>query len=396
MEKQSSLYTVKELLQNDSFLRWKLLRTPEDQLFWENYVRENPQIEESIKEADRIIKTVRLNNYMLSEREAQSIFLSVQNRIQRKKKIKTFCLSLSAVACILLSLLYIDPFISKDILPAPDIVSGILTIPEDEKEIRMITGEGNSLVLEQDADIRYDNEGNIIISGESQEITNLKQETEAVQWNKLIVPKGRRSSLTLADGSRIWINSGSIVEFPNIFEGGKREIKLEGEIYIEVAKDQEKPFYVNTADISVRVLGTRFNISSYNISSYIEDQHSEVVLVEGQVEIVAGKESILLAPDQLASVKNEKIEVKNVNVYDYISWKDGVLRFVSEPLGKILKRLSRYYDIPLSYDSEIENMKCSGKLVLFDDLTDVLMTITNTNPVRFELKTEKEIHISKK
>lgn len=388
-------YTNKELLRNDSFLRWKLFESPEDKIRWEEYVRETPEMSSRIAETEQIIRTiVRLNDYTLTEGESLSISQAIQERLQkrRRKKIRLWSSSVAA-ACVILSFFVLFPSSKEEeqpeTIPVAEVLTNVKT--EESKNIQIIIDEKESVCFDRNTDIKYDEAGDIIVLDENEEVTKIETKDKSIRKNKLIVPKGKRSSLALSDGTKVWINSGSTLEFPHTFAEDKREIFVEGEIYIEVAKEEDRPFFVNTSDVSVKVLGTRFNISSYG-----EDSFSNVVLVEGKVEVSCENEKIILNPDQLVVLKNNNMEVKTVNVYDYISWKDGLLQFKSEPLSLILTRISRYYDVNISYEESIQQLTCTGKLVLFDDIGQVMRTITNTAPVRFEIKNETEISISKK
>jgi len=157
--------------------------------------------------------------------------------------------------------------------------------------------------------------------------------------HKLMVPSGKRSILQLSDGTRMWLNSGTELDFPSKFGGSTREITVKGEIYIEVAEGQ-KPFYVNTSQFRVRVHGTKFNISAYG------DEDNTVVLVEGSVEVVtAGHESTWLSPNEKAAISTGKILKETVNVDEYTGWKDGVLIFDQTPISEVLKKIGRYYNV---------------------------------------------------
>lgn len=396
MKKDPADYTSKQLLEDNSFLRWTLFDTSEDKQYWENYIRENPEMEARVCEAGNMLKVlVRFNDYTLSEEESRSISQAIRNRLLKKKKKKLLLIRTSiAAACVLLVLIRVMFSISEDDQKKPiqsEIVKSEYGVTKDEG-IRMVIGEQDYLHFDRNVDIKYDASGSIIIVDDKQEITKIVSKSiMPIALNTLIVPKGKRSSLLLADGTKIWVNSGTTIDFPAVFNGNKREIKVEGEIYIEVAKDPEKPFVVNASDVSVKVTGTRFNLSSYE-----EDPFSRVVLVEGQVEVSSKSENYLLYPDQLFSLENENVTIAQVDVYDYISWKDGLLQFNSESLSLILQRLSRYYDVSFVFGEEIGDMKCSGKLVLFDDITPVLETISNTLSVRFEVNNNNEILIDKK
>ena len=248
---------------------------------------------------------------------------------------------------------------------------------KDSKDIQLVLANNETIILADDADILYDKQDGIVVNATERIKASKAGIVESV-LNKLIVPKGKRSSLTLADGTKVWVNSGSTLQFPSVFDINKREIWVEGEIYIEVEKDVARPFYVNTSRMQIDVTGTRFNVMAY-----YEDIVQSVVLVEGGVNVNIENEKVSLSPDYILSITGENISTKKINVNDYISWKDGLLQFSDEPLSNILTRLSRYYDIPIVCDDNVKDLKCYGKLVLFEDIESVLKTIYNTIPVTY-------------
>ena len=207
--------------------------------------------------------------------------------------------------------------------------------------------------------------------------------------NTLIVPFGKRTSLTLPDSTQIWLNAGSRVEFPSRFAEGKREIYAEGEVYLEVAKDTERPFTVRTPFYDVRVLGTKFVVSAYKN----ETEHA-VVLAEGTVEVgLQNQLPCRLSPNHKWSVNDRKTKITEVVPYEYFCWKDGVLQFSQETLSTILHRISRYYGVKIDYVPG-EEERISGKLVLFEDVRTVLDNITVILPVTYTIH-DQEIHITK-
>lgn len=167
-----------------------------------------------------------------------------------------------------------------------------------------------------------------------------------------------------------------------MFSDDKREIYIDGEAYLEVAHDATKPFHVKTQQMEVQVLGTSFNICAYH-----EDNQQQVVLVNGKVEIHTqeGKNTILSPNDMLEYDKQGgRINVSEVDALKYITWKNGYYHFVSQPLSNILKRLSRYYDIPIVYDNQVGHLLCSGKLDLSEQMNRVLENLKNATPITIE------------
>ena len=228
-----------------------------------------------------------------------------------------------------------------------------------QKEVQLVLSEQKTLLLEtQKSTIRYDSTAIRINNAEK---TIPKK--EAATFNQLVVPYGKQTTLTLADGTRVWINAGSRLVYPVVFEKQKREIYVEGEIYMEVAHDAEQPFSVHTGKMDVCVLGTKFYISSYGR--------------DRGIRIVPGQQAILDT--------SESLEVREVEAESYISWIHGYLPFDNDPLSNILERLSRYYNCRIECTPEAEALTLSGKLELKDDPAEVLKILSATAPINLQI-----------
>lgn len=373
-------------LQNKSFILWRLFPTGESNLYWKTFIKENPELKEEIEKAIRVLETSRLNPEKHSLEEKQRLFVSIQEGIEKENRLKRFRIygAVSAVACIALILIYFYSEVfnhTKTDLQQVDLLSsGMDSIALKPNEVQLILTNNEVLTLENDTKIQYDEQGGFTVRKENGEVETQKIETKEVAVNTLIVPRGKRSNLVLADGTKVWVNSGTTLKFPAEFEHDKREIWIDGEIYLDVKKNENQPFYVNTSRMVIDVVGTSFNVSAYN-----EDVEHKVVLVEGCVNVNVDSKKTRLQPDQMLTASINDISVKNVNVADFVSWKDGYLQFSNEELSAILTRLSRYYDIPVISEEGIGTMECKGKLVLFDNLEEVLETICKTLPVEYTI-----------
>ena len=293
-----------------------------------------------------------------------------------------------AAASVVLLLLSVSVFLvlNRGGVENQKLAFGTVQADTTHTEVTLIIGDQETVQVEDNALIAYNSD--ITVQSAQKKGKVIKDigncDSSKVTMNTLVVPRGRRSSLLLADGSRIWVNSGSVLRFPSHFDEKQRLIEAEGEIYIEVVK-AKIPFLVKTDKFTVNVLGTKFNISSYT-----DEEESSVVLVEGSVNVCTKKnEQIRLTPNQKLSFLANKNKIETVDVYDYISWKDGMLRFKKETMSNILKRLSRYYNIPIKCTSTVSSRTGSGKLVLFDDIEQVMETFSmlyNTH-YRFESDT---------
>jgi len=253
---------------------------------------------------------------------------------------------------------------------------------DEVKEVTLVVSEKKKVEIANNSKVQYSTETNRIqINAENaDEAAEAEQETAAAiaveaeenNYNQLIVPKGRRSMIVLADGSRIWLNSGTKVVYPTSFNERKRRIFVEGEAYLQVAHDKEKPFVVSTSACDVEVLGTSFNVSAYK-----DAPETSVVLVEGEVDVRdrLARHVRMLPNDRVALNGTSDIQKAKVNVSDYIAWVDGVWILEGKPLKDVLQRLAEYYGKQIYCEPEMEEEPVYGKLYLNDELNKVLKAI---------------------
>ena len=209
--------------------------------------------------------------------------------------------------------------------------------------------------------------------------------------NQIIVPKGRRADITFSDGTKMYVNAGTRVFYPAVFKTDKREILVEGEVYLDVAKDPSRPFIVKTNSFDVKVLGTQFNVCAYK-----EDVSASVVLVNGQVEVNAGKNNkSILSPNQMMKINDKSVDIKEVDVFEYICWKDNMMMLNDRKVGETLDRLSRYYGRNIWYNEEIGNIPISGKLDLRENMEDVINIICQLMFLQYKTDANNNIIISK-
>ena len=377
-------YKVEDYLKDDQFIQWQLLETEEENVFWQSVVDENPDKKETIKEATEIFhQSIRMNDFALPESENQELFNQLSQQIKRNKK-KKILVKISAIAASFLCVISLATtyfiYTQKNILSDTTHISQSI---QADNQIKLIKADATTVFFDEDVDIKYDDKNKMVVNNKENEIiykeeNEEKLENKDLSFNELIVPYGKKSSILLSDGTKIWVNSGSKLKFPSVFDEKKREIAINGEAYLEVASNENQPFYITTSQFIVKVLGTRFNVSAYNDKT--NDFYS-VVLVEGKVSVMLDSSEIKLNPDQLFMLKQDIYSIKQVDVYDYISWKDGLFQFKSQELDFILNKLSRHYNVDITSDHAIRHMKCSGKLVLFENLENVLNTIERTIPI---------------
>ncbi|MFO3727591.1 FecR family protein [Butyricimonas muris] len=203
-------------------------------------------------------------------------------------------------------------------------------------------------------------------------------------YNKLVVPKGGEFHLVLADGSEVWLNADSKLTYPVAFRGNERKVVLEGEAYFKVQRDVEKPFIVASANQQVRVLGTEFNVCAYPDEALVY-----TTLVNGHVAVETGKDTCRLIPGEQAvmSVEKGQLDVREVNVEEYVGWKKNMFVFEEQNLEQIMSKLARWYDVTVFFrNAEAKGIVFKGNLPRYADFYTILNIIEKSSNVTFEVK----------
>lgn len=259
-------------------------------------------------------------------------------------------------------------------------------LPDDEI---VLVKEQGWVQLKDEATVVYDTVGKSDV--EEPQLKGNERETNLDGPDQIIVPKGRRANIVFSDGTKMYVNAETRVIFPPVFATDKREILVDGEVYLEVATDPSRPFVVKTSTMEVKVLGTRFNVCAYRDEPVVS-----VVLVEGRVEVKNGnKDKKVLSPDQMIEFKGEEISIKKVDVFEYICWKDNLMLLNDRKVGEVLNRLARYYGRTILLGEEIGEIPISGKLDLRESLEEVVEIICQSLYLRQETDKEDNIIILK-
>lgn len=212
------------------------------------------------------------------------------------------------------------------------------------------------------------------------------QVEQAIEYNKIIVPRGGEYNLVLADGTSVMINSDSKLSVPDRFEGKERRVRLEGEALFHVAQDVEHPFIVETDGGDVTVLGTVFNVNAYSGEDYVQ-----TTLVEGRVAF-QGKgmtDARTIAPGEQITydVQTNSVNVEKVDTRVYTAWTEGKWIIEGECLEEIMKQLARWYDVTVFYqNAEAKDLVFTGDLEKYNNCNVILDIISMTTNVEFELK----------
>lgn len=300
----------------------------------------------------------------------------------------------SAAACIVILLSVTLYLVRTGKERSPDVSAALLSeefIPHGTPENILLITPTDSIDLQKEATIRYRTDGSVSVNNRTVAAQTGAREAEPV-LNRLIVPNGKKAELALSDGTRIQVNAGSRVIYPAVFGKKSREIAVEGEVFLEVAKDAGRPFIVKVNGFDVKVLGTTFNICAYKT-----DREASVVLVEGKVEVkTARNETVELTPNQLVTITSSGTRRKEVEVNEYICWKDNILWLSGRKAGDVLHKLARYYGNAIVFDPPVGELVLQGKLDLSGTLTDVLDMMSLSLSLEYFIDENNTVTISMK
>ncbi|PKQ62812.1 hypothetical protein BZG02_11490 [Labilibaculum filiforme] len=320
----------------------------------------------------------------LESANKKEVWKQIQAKVKRERRIqlKQQVLKIAAVLIVAISVggfLYTIHETAAKVEP-------VSILPGKNQALLVLSG-GQKYQLSEKVNLE---EKGTQISNSSKELVyrNSTEKPSANQlvYNTIIIPKGGEYKLTLADGTKIWLNSNSKLRYPSQFGTGDRRVQLEGEAFFEVAKDKEHPFIVDVTSVEVKVLGTSFNVNAYN------DQNEIVTtLVEGKVKVnddFRGTSMDLLPNDQLCFNKhNGKVSKRVVDTRLYTAWKDGRFVFENRSLEDIMISLSRWYDVDVFFlTNKVKQLKYTGDVARYDNINNILDMIEITEKVKFTIK----------
>ncbi|HEY0273805.1 MAG TPA: FecR domain-containing protein [Chitinophaga sp.] len=238
----------------------------------------------------------------------------------------------------------------------------------------LVLSDGRAIVLDNYANGQVVNEAGLMITKVEDRsiIYDVKGGAAAAGVNKLITPMGGQYQVTLSDGTKVWLNAASTLEFPAAFTGGERNVTLSGEAYFEVMKNPRQPFKVQARDVNIRVLGTHFNVMAY-----AEEGVVKTTLVEGAVVLNNSRAKALLKPGQqgYTSGHADGFHVDKVNVSPVTAWKTGWFEFDSTSLHTLMGQVARWYDVKVVYEPGVKEDVFFGRIPRSASLSALLKVL---------------------
>ncbi|MGJ8591901.1 MAG: FecR family protein [Aquaticitalea sp.] len=320
---------------------------------------------------------------------------SISTYVRRKRFVKY---GIALAATVILGFFAITKFqTNTDQFPPIETYVKTMDAQKVHDQVKLILGEDQNLeIADSDSNILYSNNGEKVSIGNSKSVNQTTSKNQRTVFNTLIVPYGKRSTITLADGTKVWLNSGSRLVFPAVFNQDMREVYLEGEGIFEVTHDKAHPFIVKTDAQDIEVLGTVFNVSNYH-----DDDVVSTVLKSGSVKISNNNSkvdnsdnSITIVPNTLAVYdrNDNRIKTQTVEVEKYFSWRDGIFIFKNDSMKSIMKKVSRYYNMEIVISNGVlSESTFSGYLDVKDNVENVIKIIQETTKFEYTITNNKLI-----
>lgn len=262
----------------------------------------------------------------------------------------------------------------KDV-PAPSLVKATLRLA-DGTEVNLDNAKNGSLATQGQVQIIKTADGQIAYEGKGNEVL----------YNTLINPRGSKVvAIVLADGTKVWLNAETTLRYPTAFAGNDRRVEISGEAYFEVAHNPQKPFYVSKGGIEIKVLGTHFNVNTYDDGS-----PASVTLLEGSVKVTSEGKHSMLVPGQQAKMVGAAIRVfDNVDMDEVMAWKNGKFQFgENTSIETIMNQVARWYNVEVEYRGAV-NQHFWGSVSRDVNVSQVLHKIESTGGVKFKIEGSK-------
>lgn len=274
-------------------------------------------------------------------------------------------------------------------LPATDVMApqtsrAMITLADGSK-VYLDSINSGQLALENNTKLVKLATGEIVYQSEN------GKAIQEIRYNTLVNPKGSQvATITLSDGSRAWLNAGSSLTYPVAFVDKERKVIVSGEVYFEVAsavsEGKKRPFLVQANDITTEVLGTHFNVNSYN-----DEPDVKVTLLEGSVRIGKKKESKLLKPGEQAQVASAIKIVNDVDLDEVMAWKNGRFQFAGNSVEEVMRQLGRWYDVEIIYEGKPAEQHFRGGIPRDVEVSKVFKMLETTGVIHFRIEGKRII-----
>ena len=365
-------------------------REEENVRVWLEASQENRNAYESLMKDYLRIRWVQEDVHIREEQAKKIIFSS----LKKKRNLTPYYGVAASIAVLLIVTLFFFIREDKQVVSEKLVVSEIKPI---QSKAMLVLSTGEQIQLTKSTQKIQEQDGSVLkidsVMGVQYEALST-QRVEKPIYNKIVVPRGGEYFVTLSEGTKVWLDADSELEYPVFFSGDFREVKLKGNAYFCVTKKNDKPFVVRAGEFSLKVYGTEFNVNAYDL------QNIETVLVNGSIGFKANESTPerMMEPNELAvsDSRTGLSEIHQVDIYPYIAWKNQNIVFVNERLESIMEKMARWYDVTVFFqDESLKDLRFDCNMRRYTDIRDLFFFLEKTSNARFALN-GRTVVISKK
>ena len=365
-------------------------REEENVRVWLEASQENRNAYESLMKDYLRIRWVQENVHIREEQAKKIIFSS----LKKKRNLTPYYGVAASIAVLLIVTLFFFIREDKQVVSEKLVVSEIKPI---QSKAMLVLSTGEQIQLTKSTQKIQEQDGSVLkidsVMGVQYDALSTKRVEKPI-YNKIVVPRGGEYFVTLSEGTKVWLDADSELEYPVFFSGDFREVKLKGNAYFCVTKKNDKPFVVRAGEFSLKVYGTEFNVNAYDL------QNIETVLVNGSIGFKANVSTPerMMAPNELAvsDSRTGQSEIHQVDIYPYIAWKNQNIVFVNERLESIMEKMARWYDVTVFFqDESLKDLRFDCNMRRYADIRDLFFFLEKTSNARFALN-GRTVVISKK
>ena len=365
-------------------------REEENVRVWLEASQENRNAYESLMKDYLRIRWVQEDVHIREEQAKKIIFSS----LKKKRNLTPYYGVAASIAVLLIVTLFFFIREDKQVVSEKLVVSEIKPI---QSKAMLVLSTGEQIQLTKSTQKIQEQDGSVLkidsVMGVQYDALSTKRVEKPI-YNKIVVPRGGEYFVTLSEGTKVWLDADSELEYPVFFSGDFREVKLKGNAYFCVTKKNDKPFVVRAGEFSLKVYGTEFNVNAYDL------QNIETVLVNGSIGFKANISTPerMMAPNELAvsDSRTGQSEIHQVDIYPYIAWKNQNIVFVNERLESIMEKMARWYDVTVFFqDESLKDLRFDCNMRRYTDIRDLFFFLEKTSNARFALN-GRTVVISKK
>lgn len=250
---------------------------------------------------------------------------------------------------------------------------------------QLTLADGTKITLDSNYNGTLAKQGNtrILLNNGALAYKGVPSSNATVHFNTLTTPNGGQYHVTLPDGTGVWLNAASSLKYPTAFTGTQRMVSLTGEAYFEVAQNASAPFIVNAGDATVQVLGTHFNINAYS-----NEKTMRTTLLEGAIKVIKQQNEVLLTPGQQTQINEAtgKFNVKTVDTEDVIAWKNEQFAFANMDIPTVMRQISRWYNVTIVFAGKPPTGEINGKISRNYNISQVLKMLEYTAGIKYSVE----------